>query len=94
VDELADRLVDADVGAVGTQELGEGLEGVPGDGCAFVDREVPERFDQVALAGAGLCRRSFRPSVNRTEARSSPRVSGTCNTTCAASCTRSSPSTG
>jgi hypothetical protein len=33
------------VGAVAAQELREGLERVPGDGLAFVDREVPERFD-------------------------------------------------
>ena len=34
-----------------TEELGEGFECVPGDGLAFVDREVAERFDEVALAG-------------------------------------------
>ena len=33
----------------------ERFEGVPGDGLAVVDREVAERFDEVALAGpAGL----------------------------------------
>ncbi len=32
-------------------ELREGFQGVPGDGLAVVDREVPDRFDEVALAG-------------------------------------------
>jgi hypothetical protein len=36
---------------VAAQELRECFEGVPGDGFAFVDREVAERFDEVALAG-------------------------------------------
>ena len=31
----------------------ERFGGVPGDGLAFVDREVAERFDEVALAGPG-----------------------------------------
>ena len=30
----------------------ERFQGVPGDGLALVDREMPERFDQVRLAGA------------------------------------------
>jgi hypothetical protein len=36
---------------VAAQELRERLEGVPGNGLAFVDREVPERLDEVALPG-------------------------------------------
>jgi len=30
---------------VAAQQLREGFEGVPGDGLAFVDREMPKRFD-------------------------------------------------
>jgi hypothetical protein len=36
---------------VAAQELGECFEG-PGDGLALVDREVAERFDEVAPAGS------------------------------------------
>ena len=50
-DQLGDGLVDAVVGAVAAEQLGERLERVPGDGLAFVDRLVCERFDEVALAG-------------------------------------------
>ncbi|MFZ0975230.1 MAG: hypothetical protein WAN22_23585 [Solirubrobacteraceae bacterium] len=39
--------VDAVVGAVAAEQGGEGVECVPGDGAAFVDREMPERFDEV-----------------------------------------------
>jgi hypothetical protein len=43
--------VDAVVGAVAAQQRRERLQRVPGDRLAAVDREVPERLDQVALAG-------------------------------------------
>ena len=43
------------------QELRERLERVPGDGRALVDREVPERFDEVALAGPATGRRRKAP---------------------------------
>jgi len=38
---------------VAADEDGERLECVPRDGPAFVDREVPERLDEVRLAGPG-----------------------------------------
>ena len=44
-------LGDAVVGAVAAQHHREALERVPGDGLAAIDREVPERLDEVALAG-------------------------------------------
>jgi hypothetical protein len=37
---------------VAAHELRERLERVPRDGLAFVDREVTERLDEMALAGA------------------------------------------
>jgi hypothetical protein len=37
---------------VAAQHRGQALERVPGDGLAAVDREVPERLDQMALASA------------------------------------------
>ena len=41
------------VGAVSGDEPPERFDGEPGDGEPVVDRGVAERFEQVALAGAG-----------------------------------------
>ena len=46
-DELADRLGDGVVGAMAAQQRRQGLERVPGDGLAPVDREVTERLDEM-----------------------------------------------
>ena len=51
-DQPADGFGDGVVGAVAANERGQGFQGVPGDGLALIDREMPERFDQVRLAGA------------------------------------------
>ena len=52
-DQPGDGFGDGVVGAVAANERRERFQGVPGDGLAVVDREMPERFDQVRLAGAG-----------------------------------------
>ena len=52
-DQFRDRPADGVVGAVSAQQLRECLWRVPRDRFAAIDREVPERFDQVAFAGAG-----------------------------------------